>query len=59
MRLEDRVDVVGHDHPRVELVELANRLTKQESVPNHTGDSRFPEPGGTGRLVESLVFGKA
>ena len=60
MRLEDRVDMVGHDHPRVELVEPANRLAIQEGVPNHRGDSRFPQPGGTGwRLVESLLFGKA
>ena len=57
MRLEDRVDVVGHDHPRVELVEPANRLAVQESVPDHTGDSRILQPCGTGsRTVEPLML---
>ena len=39
MPLEDRVDVIGHGHARVELMEPANRLPIQESVHNHTGVS--------------------
>ena len=34
----DRVDAIGHDHARVELVEPANRLPVQESVHNYTGE---------------------
>ena len=57
MWLEDPVDVIGHDHPGVELVEPAHRLTIQESVHHDTGDSRILQPGGTGsRAVESLVL---
>jgi len=48
MRSEDRVDVIGHDHPCVELIELAHRLTIQKSVHHHTGDSRILQPSGTG-----------
>src|SRR5271157_5802956 len=57
MRLEDRVDVIGHDYPRVELVEPANHLTVQEGFHNHTGDSRTLQPSGTGsHAVEALVL---
>jgi len=38
MRLEDNVDVVGHDRPRMDLVEVAHRFSIQKSVRNHTGD---------------------
>jgi len=57
MRLEDGVDVIGHDYPRVELVEPTNRLAIQESVHHNAGDSRILQPGGAGSLtVEPLVL---
>src|ERR1019366_7150430 len=58
-RFEDCVDVIGHDHPRAEIVEPAHGLAKQESVHNHGGYSRILQPEGTGPLaVEPLVFRK-
>jgi hypothetical protein len=57
--LEDRVDVIGHDHPRVEFVESANGLTVQECVRNHAGNSRILQPNWAGSLaVESLIVPK-
>ena len=44
MQLEDHVDVIRHDHPRMELVKTANRLAVQESVRNYAGDSRILQP---------------
>src|SRR5207248_11041816 len=48
IRSEDRVHVIGHDHPRIELVEPAHRLTTQKRVDHHTGDSRILQPNGAG-----------
>ena len=39
MWLEDRVDVIGHDYPCVELVEPAHLLAIQQSVYHHPRDS--------------------
>src|ERR1035441_10741342 len=56
-RFEDCMDVIWHDHPRVEFVEPADCLTVEESVHNYAGDSRILQPGGTGSYaVESLVL---
>src|ERR1017187_1025719 len=58
-RFEDCMDVIWHDHPRVEFVEPADCLTIEESVHNYAGDSRILQPGGTGSYaVESLVLPK-
>jgi hypothetical protein len=41
MHLKNRADVIGHDHPGAELVEPANRLAIEESVHNHSRNSRI------------------
>src|ERR1017187_6472128 len=56
MRLEDRVNVIGHDHPRVELVEPAHRLAIQQRAYHHPRDSWILQPDRTGsHPVELLV----
>jgi hypothetical protein len=37
--LEERMDVIWHDHPRVEVVLMADRLAVTESVGNYAGDA--------------------
>jgi hypothetical protein len=41
-RLEDRVNVVWHDHPRIEMVEAPDLLTIPKSAGNGIGDAAIP-----------------
>ena len=59
MRLEDRVDVVGHDRPRMELVKVANRFSIKKSVRNYRGDSRILQPEGTRTCLKRTRTGQA
>jgi hypothetical protein len=57
IRLKDYVDVIGHDNPRVEFVGPAIRLTVQECIHNHVGDSRILQPSGAGpKAVQLFVL---
>jgi len=58
VRLKDYVNMIGHDYPGLQKIELPLRLAVQESAGNYVRDARLLQPDGAeGRLIGLAVHG--
>ena len=54
-RLKDDMDMIRHDHPRMNFVEAASHLTIQKSVRNHGSKLGILQPEWTGSFAVGLL----
>jgi len=43
-RFPEHMDMIGHNHPRVKMIEVADSLPVLEGIGDHGGDLRVKQP---------------